>query len=118
MRQQHLKELFEEDLAHLPPDERGQLSSLLSKYHDVFCLDEDERGETDLVQFVIDTAYSKPLRQPLRRVPVGVRQEISHQLEKMLRMGVIQPSKSPWASPVVLVRRRMGLSDVRLTIGS
>ena len=83
--QQHLKELFQEDLAHLPPDERGQLSSLLSEYHDVFCQDEDERGETDLVQFVIDIADSKPLRQPLRRVPFGV-QQISHQLEKMLRM--------------------------------
>ena len=108
VRQQHLEELFEEDLAHLPPDERGQLTSLLSEYHDVFCLDEDERGETDLVQFVIDTADSKPLRQPLRHVPFGVRQEISHQLEKMLRMGVIQPSKSPWASPVVLVRKKDG----------
>ena len=81
---------------------------MLSEYHDVFCLNADERGETDRVQFVIDTADSKPLRQPLRRVPLGVRQEISHQLEKMLRMGVIQPLKSPWASPVVLVRKKDG----------
>ena len=38
VRQQHLEELFEEDLAHLPLDERGQLTSLLLEYHDVFCL--------------------------------------------------------------------------------
>ena len=69
VRQQHLEELFEEDLVHLPPDERVQLTSLLSEYHDVFCLDEDERGETDLVQFVIDTADSKPPRQSV--IPEG-----------------------------------------------
>ena len=29
-------------------------------------------------------------------------------MEKMLRQGVIQPSKCPWASPVVLVAKKDG----------
>ena len=107
-RQQHLRELFRKDLDHLPVQEKGQLIGLLSERHDVFCLEDDERGETDLVQFTIDTADCRPLRQPLRHVPFGVRQEISQQLVKMLKMGVIQPSKSPWASFVVLVRKKDG----------
>ena len=108
VRQQRLRELFGKSLDHLPLDEKDQLISLLLERHEVFCLDDDERGETDLVQFTIDTTDCRPLRQPLRRVPFGVRQEISQQLEKMLKMGVVQPSKSPWASPVVLVRKKDG----------
>ena len=37
-----------------------------------------------------------------------MRQEISRQLRDMQKAGVIQPSRSPWASPVVLVHKRDG----------
>ena len=37
-----------------------------------------------------------------------MRQEVAHQLRDMQKGGVIQPSKSPWSSPVVLVRKRDG----------
>ena len=36
------------------------------------------------------------------------KQEIATQLQKMQDQGVIQPSSSPWASPVVLVRKKDG----------
>lgn len=37
-----------------------------------------------------------------------MRQEVARQLREMQRCGVIEPSNSPWASPVVLVRQRDG----------
>ena len=37
-----------------------------------------------------------------------MRQEIARQLQGMQENGIIEPSKSPWASPVVLVRKRDG----------
>ena len=36
----------------------------------------------------------------IRRMPFAVRQEVSRLLKSMQSMGVIQPSNSPWASPV------------------
>ena len=34
--------------------------------------------------------------------------KVAEQLERMQKIGVIKPSKSPWSSPVVLVRKRDG----------
>jgi len=44
----------------------------------------------------------------VHRIPYAARQEIADQLNRMQNEGVIQPSESPWASPVVLVRKRDG----------
>ena len=49
----------------------------------------------------IDTGHAVPKRQPF-----SVNQEIAKLLRDMQESGVIQPSESPWASPVVLVRKK------------
>ena len=84
------------------------LHQLLEKFHDAFSLDEDERGETDLVEMEIRTGDAPPKRVPARRMPLVVRQEVSRQLRTMQEAGVIQPSNSPWASPIVMVRKKDG----------
>ena len=89
----------------LPSDENTQMCQLLCDHHDVFALEDKERGETDLVQLEIETGNSPPARQHPRRMPFAAREEIARQL-KMQVMAVIQPSKSPWSSPVVLVRKK------------
>ena len=68
-------------------------------------MEENERGETDLLEMEIDTGDAPPKKQRPRRMPFAVRQEVSKQLKKMQEAQVIQPSKSPWASPIVLVRK-------------
>ena len=56
----------------------------------------------------IDTGDARPRKQPLRRMPFAVRQEAAEQFRDMQKNGVIQPSKSPWSSPVVLARKKDG----------
>ena len=85
----------------------SQVYNVLEQYHGIFSLDEGERGETNLVEFNIDTGESTPIKQVARRVPFAARQEIAAQLSKMQEEGVMQPSNSPWVSPVVLVRSKM-----------
>ena len=64
------------------------------------------RGETDFAQFEIDTADSYPHSQPAGRLLFTVHREVVKQLETMQKDDVIVPSKSLWASPVVLVRKK------------
>ena len=74
----------------------------------MFSLEEGERGETDILEMTMDTGQAEPQKQGVRRMPYVVRQEVARQLETMQKSGVIQPSCSLWASPVVMVRKKDG----------
>ena len=67
-----------------------------------------ELGVTDRVQHTIDTGEHPPVKQYARRMPYALRPKVAKLLEEMLAQGVIRPTKSPWASPVVLVTKRDG----------
>ena len=88
--------------------DREELLSLLLEYYDVFSLNDDKRGETNWVEMNIETRDAAPVRQPPLYVPFTVQSEITSQLKQMQDNGVIQISNSPWASPIVLVRKKDG----------
>ena len=56
----------------------------------------------------IDTGDAHPRRCSPRRVPFALRAEMARQIDQMQTVGVVQPSASPWASPVVMVQKRDG----------
>ena len=100
--------LFQDKLRDIPEHEKTQLVTLLEKYSHAFSVAEGERGETDWTEMHINTGDAVPKKQPVRRVPFAVRQEVGKQLAKMQEEGVIQPSSSPWASAIMLVRKKDG----------
>lgn len=100
--------LLESELADAPQSERSELTALLQKHHSVFSLDKGERGETTMIEMHINTGDAIPKKQPMRRVPFAVRQEVAKQLLKMQRDRVIQSLSSPWASAIVLVHKKDG----------
>ena len=51
----------------------------------------------------IDTGDAEPIRSTPYKVPQKLELQVSDEIDKMLDMGVVRPSKSPWASPVVIV---------------
>ena len=92
----------------LDPEQAECLQKFLGDHHQAFSIDPGERGETDMVQMEVDTGDAHPRRQPVRCMPFAVRQEVARQLKDMQQSGVIQPSSSPWASPVVMVKKKDG----------
>ena len=64
----------------LSAEEMNKLLTTLEQYHDVFSLEDEDRGETNHVEFTIDTGDSAPIKQAARRVPYSARQEIATQL--------------------------------------
>lgn len=88
--------------------QKKQLQMLLNEYRDIFAQSSKELGKTDWVQHVINTGDAAPIRQRPYRVPQAQKARIEKCIDEMLEQGVVRPSNSPWASPVVLVKKPDG----------
>ena len=83
------------------------IEGLLCRYSSVFASG-GSTGRTNVVTHTIDTGDVGPIRQPTHRLSAGERQVQREEVLKMLLAGVIVPSNSPWASPMVLVGKKEG----------
>ena len=83
-----------------------QLFTLLVEYSDIFANNDSDYGHTNKVCHNIPTGNSPPIRQQLRRIPLCRRDEVKKLLQDMRARQVIRPSNSPWAAPIVLVRKK------------
>ena len=92
---------------HLSPLQQQQLNELFREFNDVFSQGEDDLGSTPLLEHAIET-HGPQLRQPYRWQNPAVRREEMAQVQQMLTSSVIRPSNSPWASPVVMARKKDG----------
>jgi hypothetical protein len=83
------------------------MEPILLKYRRVFHDDvcNDFRG-TDVIEHRIVTGDAKPVKRPQYKTPYALRPDLDRQVKAMLDKGVIEPSDSPWSSPVVLVPKR------------
>ena len=105
---EHLTNLFDKSKGELNGQEQIQLSELLYEFEDVFAKSEFDLGKFNTIQHGIDTGTNRPVKQRIRRTPLGFAGEEEAQLKKMLGAGVIRPSVSEWAAAPVLIRKRCG----------
>ena len=105
---EHLREMFKNSTENLEDEEKEKFATLLNKYQDVFAKSSDDLGCTNRVKHTINTGTANPIRQPVRRQPYGKRDIERQEIQKMLGKGIIEPSKSPWSSPIVLVSKKDG----------
>jgi hypothetical protein len=92
----------------VPEDCRQSLGNILRKYKAAFSFNDKDLGRTTLVRHTIETEGARPVRQPLRRHPVCHQDAIHDRIQTMLEQGIIAPSRSPWASNLVLVKKKDG----------
>ena len=98
----------EESQGDLTEAEKEKFFELLIDFSDIFSTSKADIGRTSRLRHSIDTGDSPPIRQPVRRLPPHRKQEVRTLLQQMKDQDVIQPSCSPWAAPVVLVKKKDG----------
>ena len=96
------------------PAIRSDLYNLLSEYQDIFDWSGENLGRTHLMHHKIETEDVQPIRaRPYRLAPVEA-EALKKELDKLCKLRVIRPSSSPWAAPVILVKKKNG--DYRLVV--
>lgn len=65
-------------------------------------------GRTTLMKHTIDTGDAAPVRTKQYQLSPEKREALQVELDKMLKLGVVAPSESPWNNPVLLVPKAEG----------
>ncbi|KAJ1142020.1 hypothetical protein NDU88_008348 [Pleurodeles waltl] len=80
--------------------QQADCRKVLQQFAELFSL---TPGQTHLCTHDVDTGDSMPVKNKIFRQSDQVKESIKVEVHKMLELGVIEHSDSPWASPVVLV---------------
>ena len=93
----------------LTEEQRVQLEELIDRYEHIFT---DVPGDSNLTEHQIEVTSEEPIPSKPYAIPYNVRESLNEDIQAMLQMGVIRESKSPYASPVVVVRKKDGTNRV------
>lgn len=86
--------------------EQNQVSAIIEKFKE---LSNDEvLGRTTLYEQDIDTGNSAPTVQRYYPVSPAIQERMHRELDRMISLDVVEPSKSPWRSPVQLAKKANG----------
>ena len=81
---------------------------MLKRNAKTFSKNEMDMGRTNLVKHHIKLTDPLPFKEAYRRICLQMYDEVRAHIQEMLHLGAIRPSNSPWASAIVLVRKKDG----------
>ncbi|GFT94566.1 retrovirus-related Pol polyprotein from transposon 412, partial [Trichonephila clavipes] len=92
----------------LDKKQRCAAGELITEFQSVYSRTSEDFGRTRLTIHRIDTGEHPPIKQHPRRLPFAKQEEVQKLIKDMKNNDVTEPSSSPWASPIVLVRKKNG----------
>lgn len=96
------------NLDHLAGQEKEKLQNLLETYKHIFANSVKELEGCDTILHDIKLKDTTPVRQRPYRVPYHLRDELDKQINELLESDIIQESDSPYAAPVLFVKKSDG----------
>ena len=108
----YMEDLWTRSQINLNDDEKFKAQNMLIRKRMKFAKNKGDLGRTKVVRHTIDIEKNRPIKIRPGRMPKSKREEGEKEIKRMLDQGIIVPSKSPWAAPVVLVRKKDGIIRV------
>ena len=93
---------------NLSKEQQVNGKKLIHEFEDIFSKNEEEVGFCSRVRHRIDLHNYEPFKQRHRMITPSMLDEVRSHLQQLLASGVIRRSHSPWASNIVLARRKDG----------
>lgn len=88
----------------LTPLQQKELDSLIERN---LKLMGNDLGCTDGTEHVIQV-NGPPIKQRYYPLSPVMQEHVNRELDEMIRLGVVEKSKSPWSSPILLVKKKDG----------
>uniref|UniRef100_A0A3P9IMX9 ribonuclease H n=1 Tax=Oryzias latipes TaxID=8090 RepID=A0A3P9IMX9_ORYLA len=92
----------------IPNEWKERLRQKLSERSNVFSTDEWDVGLATGVEHCIRLKDETPFRERSRRIAPADLEDMRRHLQGLLAAGIIKESRSPYASPIVLARKKSG----------
>ena len=102
------------DSTQWPENIKSKIEELLWSHRDTFALNHHELGHCDLFKHVITLSDYTPIKSKYRRIPPQMYEAVKQELEKLMESGVIEPSISPWSSPLSIAVKSDGTPRITL----
>ncbi|GBM47244.1 Retrovirus-related Pol polyprotein from transposon 297 [Araneus ventricosus] len=105
--EQHLPSSLD-NLEMLDEGQRTAVRKLLKEFQNLFSTCDADVGRCNMTQHRINTGDHPPIKQYPRRLPLARKEETDNLVKEMVDNGIIEESSGPWASPIVLVKKKDG----------
>lgn len=92
----------------LPESTYRELHKLINDYRDCFAENLEEIGCSKIEEFSIELKDTTPVTYRPYRLSHAEREFVKTEIEEMKKNGIIRDSSSPYASPILLVRKKNG----------
>lgn len=98
----------------LPEEWKDRMTDKLNTFSDIFSHHDLDYGHATKVEHSIKLKDETPFKQRPRPIHPQDYDAVRRHLQSLLEAGIIRESQSPFASPIVVVRKKNG--DVRLCV--
>ncbi|KAJ9518063.1 hypothetical protein QJQ45_009997 [Haematococcus lacustris] len=104
----------DQDNQHIPAAIKADLQTLLDEYSDVFKPLTDTPPERPVGHTIPLVPDARPPVTPMYRLSKPEQEELKRQIQDYLSKGMIEPSSSPYAAPILFVQKKSG--ELRMCI--
>ena len=88
-----------------------KFEEMCERHPEAFSKNNKDIGRTTLIEMEIDTGDSLPVAQNPYTLPLKHHKSVRKEIEMLEKAGVIECSLSPWASPVIVVPKKLALDE-------
>lgn len=98
-------ENLDDKLVHLTLSQQEELKTIILDFKDIF---KDVPSRTNLIEHDVNVGNNSPIKQHPYRVNPNKLAAFDTEIEYMLSNDIIEPSKSAWSSPCILIPKPDG----------